>query len=88
MMNFAVALGYVACGSAKQTASLIVCITDSDAKSYRNRTITNHPKIQEAEKKKKHYFLCQENRKNFPPFVATADGSLAREAKMVLKQIA
>mmetsp|Transcript_13619 Transcript_13619/g.19848 ORF Transcript_13619/g.19848 Transcript_13619/m.19848 type:complete len:155 (-) Transcript_13619:31-495(-) len=73
----------------RQTDCIIdVRITDSDAKSYRNRTIANHLKAQEAEKKKKYHFLCQENRKNFSPFVATVDGVLGREAKMVLKQIA
>eukprot|EP00957_Ditylum_brightwellii_P005984 453081-Ditylum_brightwellii.AAC.1 len=43
---------------------------------------------QEAEKNKKYHFLCQENRKNFSPFVVMVDGVIGREAKMVLKQIA
>eukprot|EP00957_Ditylum_brightwellii_P177108 13492004-Ditylum_brightwellii.AAC.1 len=46
------------------------------------------PTAQEAEKKKKYHVLYQENRKNFPLFVATVDGVLGRETKMILKQIA
>eukprot|EP00957_Ditylum_brightwellii_P164304 12508528-Ditylum_brightwellii.AAC.1 len=42
---------------------------------------------QEAEKKKKYHFLCQDNRKNLSPFVAMVDGILGREEKMVLKKI-
>eukprot|EP00957_Ditylum_brightwellii_P062987 4779929-Ditylum_brightwellii.AAC.1 len=58
-----------------QTDTIIeIRVTDSDTKLCCNRTIENHLKAQEKEKKKKYLYFCQENCKNFVPFVVTVDG--------------
>eukprot|EP00957_Ditylum_brightwellii_P059727 4534607-Ditylum_brightwellii.AAC.1 len=63
-------------------------ITNSDAKSYLNWTIPHHLKAQEKEKKDKYLPMCREQWKNFTPFIATVDGILGQEAKMMCKQLA
>jgi len=73
----------------RQTDTIIdVRITNSDAKSYLNKTVAKHLLAQEKEKKDKYLPMCREQRKNFTPFVATVDGILGREAKMMCKQLA
>eukprot|EP00957_Ditylum_brightwellii_P055505 4206263-Ditylum_brightwellii.AAC.1 len=65
-----------------------VRVADSDAKSSLNCTIEDHLKAQETKKKKKYIHHCQQQRKNFTPFVVTVDEVLGQEASMILKEIA
>eukprot|EP00957_Ditylum_brightwellii_P174436 13281116-Ditylum_brightwellii.AAC.1 len=60
-------------------------VTISDAKSYKNWTIEKHLVAQEKDKEKKYLTTCQENRKNFTPFVVTCDGVFGHEAKLLMK---
>eukprot|EP00957_Ditylum_brightwellii_P180127 13721070-Ditylum_brightwellii.AAC.1 len=52
-------------------------------KSYLNRTVAKHLEVQKKEKKDKYLPMCREQQKNFMPFVATLDGILGQEAKMM-----
>eukprot|EP00957_Ditylum_brightwellii_P094524 7198143-Ditylum_brightwellii.AAC.1 len=73
----------------QQTDTIIdVRITNSDAKSYLNKTVAKHLLAQKKEKKDKYLLLCKEQRENFTPFVATINGILGKEAKMMCKQLA
>eukprot|EP00957_Ditylum_brightwellii_P008491 644244-Ditylum_brightwellii.AAC.1 len=72
-----------------QTDTIIyVQVTDSDSKSYYNRTIENHLKAQEKEKKKKYLHVCQENHKNFAPFFMAVNGVFGCKAQLLMKQLA
>ena len=42
----------------------------------------------EKQKKRKHLERCQDNRRHFSPFCASADGLIGNEAKKLLKRIA
>eukprot|EP00957_Ditylum_brightwellii_P000044 3243-Ditylum_brightwellii.AAC.1 len=73
----------------RQTDNIIdIRITNSDAKSYLNKTVAKHLLAKEKEKKDNYLPLCREQWKNFTPFVATVDGILGREAEMMCKQLA
>eukprot|EP00957_Ditylum_brightwellii_P143730 10950584-Ditylum_brightwellii.AAC.1 len=63
-------------------------ITHSDTKSYLNCNVTKHLLVQEKEKKDKYLPMCRVQQKNFTLFVATVDGILGTEAKMMCKQLA
>eukprot|EP00957_Ditylum_brightwellii_P202800 15331858-Ditylum_brightwellii.AAC.1 len=49
--------------------------------------IENHIKSKENKNKKKYLKLCQENYKNFTPFVVTADDMFGQETKLLMKQL-
>eukprot|EP00957_Ditylum_brightwellii_P109686 8366668-Ditylum_brightwellii.AAC.1 len=73
----------------RQTDTIVdVRITNSDAKSYLNKTVAKHLLAQEKKKKNKYLPMCREQRKNFTPFIAMVDRILGRDAKMMCKQLA
>ena len=65
-----------------------VRVTDTDAKSYRNKTPAKVLAMQEEEKKRKYSQACREQRRHFVPFVVSADGLLGKEAKALLTRLA
>ena len=67
---------------------LDVRVTDTDSKSYINRTPFKVLESQEKEKKRKYLEACLENRRHFTPFVLSVDGLLGREAKTFAKRLA
>eukprot|EP00957_Ditylum_brightwellii_P032066 2431563-Ditylum_brightwellii.AAC.1 len=69
-------------------AIMDVMVTNSDAKSYLPKLVKTCLEDHEKERKDKYLKLCMEHRKDFTPFVCTADEMLAHEAHMTLKQIA
>jgi hypothetical protein len=56
-----------------------VCLTDTDAKSYRSRNPHKVLAMQEFEKKKKYLKACLEQHKHFTPFVVSTDGLISQE---------
>jgi len=67
---------------------LDVRVTDTDAKSYCNRTPSKVLESHEKEKKRKYLGSCLENRRHFTPFVISVDGLLGREAQTFAKRLA
>ena len=67
---------------------LDVRVTDTDSKSYCNRTPSKVLESQEKEKKRKYLGSCLENRRHFTPFVISVDGLLGREAQTFAKRLA
>jgi hypothetical protein len=65
-----------------------VRITDSDARSYRNKDVAKVLAAQEKEKKDKYLQSCLARRKDFTPLVYTVDGIAGREAKSAEKHLA
>ena len=65
-----------------------VRITDTDARSYRNKCPLKCLESHEKEKKDKYLATCQELRKDFTPLVYSVDGMAGREAKMAEKRVA
>eukprot|EP00957_Ditylum_brightwellii_P169556 12905584-Ditylum_brightwellii.AAC.1 len=73
----------------QQTDTIIdICVTNSDAKSYQNWTIENHLKTQDKEEKKKYLHICQDNWKNFTPFIVMVDRVFGHKAHLLMKQLA
>jgi hypothetical protein len=64
-----------------------VRITDVDAKSNRSKDSDKVLAAHEREKKKKHLGACLEQRRHFSPFVASVDGLLGEEAKILLRKL-
>jgi hypothetical protein len=64
-----------------------VRITDVDAKSNRSEDSDKVLSTHEREKKKKNLGACLEQRRHFSPFVASADGLLGKEAKILLRKL-
>ena len=58
-----------------------VRITDTDARSYRNKDYEKFIAAQEKEKKDKYLRPYQEHRKDFTPLVYSVDGKRGREAR-------
>lgn len=63
-------------------------ITNTDARSYRNKTPEKVLEAQEKEKKRKYRDACHERRKDFTPMVYSVDGMPGREAKFAEKRLA
>jgi hypothetical protein len=63
-----------------------VRITDVDAKSNRSEDLDKVLEAHEREKKKKHLGACLEQRRHFSPSVASTDGLLGKEAKILLRK--
>jgi hypothetical protein len=63
-------------------------IADVDAKSNRFKDPDKVLGAHEREKKKKHLGACLQQRPHFSPFVASADGLLGEEAKILLRESA
>lgn len=65
-----------------------VRLTDVDAKSYRSRDPYKVLEQHEREKKRKYLNPCIEQRRHFTPFVASTDGLIGKEGKILLKVLA
>ena len=63
-------------------------ITDTQARSYRNKNPKKVLAAQEKEKKDKYLKTCHEMRKDFTPMVYSVDGMAGREAKNAEKRCA
>jgi hypothetical protein len=64
-----------------------VRITDVDAKSNRSKDSDKVLEAHEREKEKKYLGACLEQRRHFSPFVASTDGLLGKEAKILLRKL-
>ena len=64
-----------------------VRVTDTDAASYRSRPPEKVLAEHERAKKRKYLEACQAQRRDFTPFVVSADGLLGKEAKTLLRQL-
>jgi hypothetical protein len=64
-----------------------VRIADVDAKSNRSEDSDEVSAAHKRKKKKKHLGACLEQRRHFSPFVASADGLLGEEAKILLRKL-
>jgi hypothetical protein len=65
-----------------------MCITDTDARSYRKKEFAKVPEQHEKEKKDKYLQNCLEMRKDFMPMVYSADCIAGREARNAEKRLA
>jgi hypothetical protein len=65
-----------------------VRITDTDARSYRNKDYEKVIAAQEKKKKDKYLRPCQEHRKDFTPLVYSVDGIRGREARSAERRLA
>ena len=63
-------------------------ITDTDARSARNRDYSKVISAQEKEKKDKYLDSCLQQRKDFTPLVYSVDGIAGREARNAEKRLA
>jgi len=63
-------------------------ITDTEARSYRNKDYDKVLADHEKEKKRKYLQVCLEQRKNFTPMVYSVDGIAGREARHAEKHLA
>jgi hypothetical protein len=63
-------------------------ITDTEARSYRNRDYDKVLAAQEKEKKGKYLQVCLEQRKDFTPMVYSVDGIAGREARNAERRLA
>jgi hypothetical protein len=74
---------------AKGTDCIIdVQVTDTDAKSNRSKDPMKVLDAHEKEKKRKYLKPCLKQRRNFTPFVVSADGLLGKEAEVLLNRLA
>ena len=64
-----------------------MCITDTDARSYRKKEFAKVLEQHEKEKKDKYLQNCLEMRKNFTPMVYSVDGIAVRKARKKTKDI-
>ena len=69
-------------------ASLDIRVTDTDAESFKLKSVPQVLKTQETEKKRKYKKACEERRWHFTPFVCSVDGALGKEAVGFLKRLA
>ena len=65
-----------------------VRITDTEARSHRNKDPEKVLAQQEKEKKDKYLHVCHEQRKDFSPLVYSVDGMAGREAKHAERRLA
>jgi len=63
-------------------------VTNLDSKSYKNLPSKKALERQETEKKKKYCKPCENQRRNYTPFVVSTDGMLVFEARAFLKRLA
>ena len=63
-------------------------ITDTEARSYRNKDFTKVLAAQEKEKKRKYLASLRAQRKDFNPMIYTVDGIAGRKAKSTEKRLA
>ena len=63
-------------------------ITDTEARSYRNRDYVKVLASQEQEKRNKYLKPCQEQRKDFTPMVYSVDGIAGRAARHAERRLA
>ena len=63
-------------------------ITNTDARSYRNKKPSKVLADQEKEKKDKYLDTCHELRKDFVPLVYSVDGMAGKEARAAEKRLA
>ncbi len=54
-------------------ASIDICVTDTDAESFKLKSVLQVLKIHETEKKRKYKNACDEGRLHFTPFVCSVD---------------
>ena len=72
----------------KQTEALLdIRVTDTDAESYKHKSLEQVLKQQETEKKRKYKKACEERRCHFTPFVASTDGALGWEAQSFIRRL-
>ena len=57
-------------------ASIDIRVTDTDAESYKLKSVLQVLKSQETEKKRRYKKACEERRWCFTPFVCSVDGAL------------
>jgi hypothetical protein len=69
-------------------ASLDIRVTDTDAESFKLKSVLQVLKTHETEKKRKYKKACEERRWHFTPFVCSVDGALGKEAVGFLKRLA
>ena len=69
-------------------ASLDIRVTDTDAESFKLKSVLQVLKLHETEKKRKYKKAFEERRWHFTPFVCSVDGALGREAVGFLKRLA
>jgi hypothetical protein len=69
-------------------ASLDIRVTDTDAESFKLKSVLQVLKTHETEKKRKYKKACDERRWHFTPFVCSVDGALGKEAAGFLKRLA
>jgi hypothetical protein len=68
--------------------SLDIRVTDTDAESFKLKSVLQVLKTHETEKKRKYKKACIERRWHFKPFVCSVDGALGKEAVGFLKRLA
>ena len=69
-------------------ASLDIRVTDTDAESFKLKSVLQVLKSQEMDKKRKYKKPCEERRWHFTPFICSVDGALGKEALGFLKRLA
>lgn len=62
-------------------------VLNADTLSYREKDIDKVLEVAGKAKRKKYGEICSQNRKEFVPFVCSADGAIGPEGKIVLKII-
>ena len=71
----------------QETASYDIRVTDTDARSYGNRSTAQVLKACESEKKNKHLEACRNRHIIFTPLVASVDGCLGKEFQHFVKRV-
>ncbi len=61
-------------------ASLDIRVADTDAESFKLKSVLQVLKTRETEKNRKYKKACEERRWHFAPFVCSVDGALGKEA--------
>jgi len=69
-------------------STIDVTVTDTNATTYISIPLIKVLEHHERDKKKKFLQSCLAQQRHFSPFVVSADGMVAPEAKMVMKQLA
>ena len=74
--------------SYQDTASFDIRVTDTEAKSYNNKSSKAVLRQCEEEKKKKYSQACAEKHISFTPLVFSVDGLIGTECQVFLKRLA
>jgi hypothetical protein len=69
-------------------ASLDIRVADTDAESFKIKSVLQVLKTRETEKNRKYKKDCEERRWHFAPFVCSVDGALGKEALGFLTRLA